>query len=539
MVRMRLARRYVRRPLVAGLYAKTCPPSSKELFHQAEEKFASMKAQLVSAEWTMLIHGELERRLHREGLDLLRLLLQSHYIRRAQATPVESVVGIDGVERSHVRRGTSREVGTVFGVIQAERDSYSARSTSALHPLDAALNLPVDKYSHEVERQVALSAAQSSFDTSTKFLRRTTAAGIAKRQVEQLAVKGAADVCSFYEKRTFDADAPRDTGPLLILSVDQKGVVVRPEDLRPHSRKHHEAYKRRLQTRRTKGQQHGRKRLATVATVYTIAPHHRTADEFINGLRKLKLVSKKPAPRPELKRIWASIERSSGEVITEAFEEALKRDPQQKKQWYVLVDGEFDLEVQIRRTAAKYGINITIGLDIIHALEYLWKAGIVFHAEASVELEEWVLERLRRVLNGESSTVAAGMRRSATLRGLSEKERAPVDKCANYFLRCGHMMRYDELLAAGAPIATGVVEGACKYLVRDRLDISGARWSLKGAEAILRLRALIVSGDFDEYWAYHEAEEQSRNHSSRYADHKPPQLQLPQAKPRGLRLLSR
>ena len=115
------------------------------------------------------------------------------------------------------------------------------------------------------------------------------------------------------------------------------------------------------------------------------------------------------------------------------------------------------------------------------------------------------------------------MRRSATKRGLTGTRREPIDRCANYLLRLKDFLRYDEYLASGFPIATGVIEGACRYLVKDRMDITGARWTVAGAEAVLRLRALRASGDFDEYWAFHEACHHKTTHLDRYADATIPQ----------------
>src|SRR5439155_17859515 len=129
---------------------------------------------------------------------------------------------------------------------------------------------------------------------------------------------------------------------------------------------------------------------------------------------------------------------------------------------------------------------------------------------------EWVLSRLREILRGKAVDVAAGMRRSATLRDLAEQDRAPVDKCANYLLDYKAYLHYDEYLRDGLPIASGVIEGACRHLVNDRLGITGAHWSVAGAEAILRLRALRSSGDLDAYWAFHERREYERNHADRY-----------------------
>src|SRR5690606_2473476 len=139
-----------------------------------------------------------------------------------------------------------------------------------------------------------------------------------------------------------------------------------------------------------------------------------------------------------------------------------------------------------------------------------WAASTAFHSEAAAEREQWVLSRLRDVLRGKAVDVAAGMRRSATLRDLPEKTRAAVDDCADYLLDYKAYLHYDEYLRDGLPIASGVIEGACRHLVNDRLGITGAHWSLAGAEAILRLRALRSSGDLDAYWKFHEQREYDR-----------------------------
>lgn len=161
-------------------------------------------------------------------------------------------------------------------------------------------------------------------------------------------------------------------------------------------------------------------------------------------------------------------------------------------------------------------VDLTIVLDFIHVSQYVWKASLAFFEEKEAGREDWVEERLLRILKGESSLVAAGMRRSATRRRMTKRRRKAVDACAKYLLGHTRYLRYDQYLAAGLPIATGVIEGACRHLISDRMDLTGARWSLAGAEAVLRLRALRSSGDFDEYWRFHERREYERNHASRY-----------------------
>ena len=163
-------------------------------------------------------------------------------------------------------------------------------------------------------------------------------------------------------------------------------------------------------------------------------------------------------------------------------------------------------------------------------IEYLWKAAFVFHSHTSKQAEAWVSKRLLLILEGKSSIVAAGMRRSATLRQLTPSERKPVDTCAKYLLNNAAYLKYDHYLKAGLPIATGVIEGACRHLIKDRMDITGARWSLKGAEAVLRLRSLYISGDWHEYWRFHLKQEYKRNHNALYKNGVPLMKRLIQAR---------
>lgn len=214
--------------------------------------------------------------------------------------------------------------------------------------------------------------------------------------------------------------------------------------------------------------------------------------------------------------MWASLEKTPREVITAAFVEAQRRDPLHERRWVALVDGSDQQLRTLRNVARRLEAEITIVLDFIHVSEYVWKASMAFFTEKEAGRDDWVEERLLRILRGESSQVAAGMRRSATLRKVPRKRRKAVDACAKYLLGHTRYLRYDRYLEQGLPIATGVIEGACRHLIGDRMDITGARWSLSGAEAVLRLRALRSSGDFEAYWRFHEQAEYQRNHASRY-----------------------
>jgi hypothetical protein len=327
------------------------------------------------------------------------------------------------------------------------------------------------------------------------------------------------DFDAFYATRPAnDLSAAQEL--LMVLTFDGAGIVMRREDLRSATRKaaeQQEADPRWPPKRLGKGQKRNHKRMAEVAAVYEVEPFPREPEDILRELRPVQDTSSKRArPKPVDKRVWASVVYDAGQVIDDAFQEALRRDPERRLPWVVLVDGnEAQLE-QVYQAAARAGVEITVILDVIHVLEYLWKASYCFHKQGSKEAEEWVHKRLLMLLDGTSaSAVAAGMTRSATRNNLTKRD--AVDTCAAYLCKYRDLLHYDEALACGYPIATGVIEGACRYLVRDRMDKTGARWSLAGAEAVLRLRALRRSGDWKAYWKFHVAAENQRNHASRYA----------------------
>jgi len=348
-------------------------------------------------------------------------------------------------------------------------------------------------------------------------IERNTGTRLAKRQAEELVERAAQDFDAFYD-RPESAEAAANDKDLLVLSLDSKGIVMRQEHLREATRKAAESAQHKLDRRLSKGEKRDRKRMATVAAVYDLTPQPRQPDDILAELRPVRDTSM-PRPRARNKRVWASVEKSAEAVTSEVFEEARRRDPECRRRWVVLVDGDRHQITRIRAEAKRRGLSkdVTLVVDFIHVLEYLWDAAWCFYEEGDKAVEAWVTERAFAILQGRSSEVAGGIRRSATKRGLPIDERKGADDCADYLIAKRSMLRYDQYLRCGLPIATGVIEGACRHLIVDRLDITGARWSVRGAEAILRLRSLRSSGDFDDYWRFHLEAEHARNHASRYA----------------------
>lgn len=507
-------------------------------FAEADDDYRGLVSYLNSREAQAMRHSDLERELEIKGRELLRKLLQGHLDTRSPGETSEAVRDSDGGERRQTREH-ERTLATVFGDVEVRRVGYGTEGAESLHPLDGELNLPPERYSHELRRRVAEESSKSSFDESVDSIARRTGTKIPKRQLEELVVRASLDFDAFYEQRTNVAEEAEADGRLMVLSFDGKGVVMHQEDLREATREAAKRRKRKLGQRLSKGEKRNSKRMSTVATVYSLAEFVRTPEEVVRKLAPICEKEEKKRPRPEQKRVWASLEKDPDELIEEAFQEAERRDPKHEKKWVVLVDGnESQLKI-VKRLGHKYARSLTIVLDIVHVTEYLWKAGLTFLKEGTQELEVWVSERLLQILRGRCSHVAAGIRRSATLRRLSRKKRKAADVCANYLLKYAPYLRYDEYLAEGLPIATGVIEGACRHLIKDRMDLTGARWRLSGAEAVLRLRALRSSGDFDEYWRFHESREYERNHAALYAGGKVPttKKQKPQEPKTHLRIV--
>jgi hypothetical protein len=190
-------------------------------------------------------------------------------------------------------------------------------------------------------------------------------------------------------------------------------------------------------------------------------------------------------------------------VIEEAGLEMQRGDPQGIRTRVALTDGERALQILVEAT-----LGVTLIPDLGHVLEKLWRAAYVFHAEGSLEAELWAPDRALRILFGEVGPVVKGIRQSVTKRGLFWAKRKTLCGVGGYLRRHRARMRYGEYLAKAWPIASGPVEDACTNLIKDRMKHSRMRWTEEMAEAIVKLRAIYLSGDFDRYCSFHVARDQ-------------------------------
>jgi len=488
--------------------AETSPAEAAEA---SVAQFAKIRGFLAGEDAAGLEHSGLEAYIHTEGFELLRLLLQDHFdLRAAKEERLTEVVDAGGVPRVAVEAGHERPLATIVGTVVIDRFAYRRRGRENLYPADAILNLPLERHSHGLRQLAAIEASRGSFEEAKDAIERATGVRVAKRQLEGLAQSAAVDFDAFYEA---EERPVAEEGEVVVISADGKGIVMRSGSLRPATADAAAKTDKKMQRRLSKGEKRNRKRMAELGAVYTVTPAPRSPHDVMSRSDE---VEPKPAPKAHNKWLTASVAHDAANVIATVFDEADRRDPTRHCDWVALVDGNRHQIDRINAEAKARGIKITIVVDFVHVLEYLWSSAWNFFTEGDPAAEDWVAHKALAVLEGKASIVAAAIRRKATTLGLNDAERKNADVCADYLLAKSPYLDYQTALTKGWPIATGVIEGACRHIVKDRLDITGARWGLEGAEAILKLRALRSNGDWTRYWPFHLAQERRRVHQSRY-----------------------
>ena len=391
-----------------------------------------------------------------------------------------------------------------------------------LCPADAVLNLPSGRHSAGLARLAAVEAARGSFADARAAIERASGVRLGKRQVEGLARAAAVDTEAFYAARRPHAS----TGPGVGLAGRRQGHRDAPGQPATRHRGARRAGVGEAGHPALPGEKHGRKRMAEIVAVYDLEPAPRTVADIIptrrNSPQDKSSQQDKPARRPGPvvtgKWLAANLTDDIPAVIAAMFDEAERRDPAHERTWVALVDGNRQQIDTIRDQATARGVTVTIVIDFVHVLEYLWKAAWTFFYPGDRDAETWVADRARTILTGRAVDAAATIRHQADDAGFRGSERAGADEAAAYLTRKAPYLDYATALASGWQIATGIIEGAARLLIKDRMDITGARWSTPGAQAVLRLRAVIANGDFDEYWQWHQQQELRRNHLDRYQE---------------------
>jgi len=462
-----------------------------------------------------------------QGRELLRGLVQLALDGQAEReVRLPQVTGTDGVRRACAERGHARPVVTRLGEVRVRRIGYRSgvKGAGSLFPRDAVLNLPPCGYSWALQRLAEMFCRAGSYEQAHEFVHAATGVSIGKRQLEQIIAAAAGDAERFYQDRDQDQAAVPAAGeqeqglPPLAISADGKGVAMLPEARRRRTRAPDQKV-RTFEKRAGTGEKKGCKRMAETGCVFDVAvpeQQPRTPEQVM-----------RPDPgagttAPRAQNRWYACDITAGRDVTigKIFDEADRRDPGHHRTWIALVDGDIYQLGLIQAAAAARGITLAIVIDFIHVLEYLWKAAWCFHAPRDPAMEDWVIAQGLDILHGRTGEVIARIARlTADHPPRPGGEHAKIIRKTLHYLDAKQpFLDYPRALAEGWPIATGVIEGACRHLVQDRMGITGARWSLEGAQAMLWLRAIAASGDTDAYWDWHITREHQRNHLSCYQD---------------------
>jgi hypothetical protein len=467
------------------------------------EQFAGL-AGWAGDESRYLDHAEREKALEVEGRELQRRLLQATYrLDAGQEERADGVTSADGVRHGTVESGCKRGLETIFGPVTVTRMAYRNRKEPNLYPADARQALPGDPYSMGMRALAARHLASSGYQQAQDDIEDRTGVRIRPAQLAGLAKDLARWTGDFYQDRARDAEQGLPATDVIMMQGDGKGIAMRPEH------------------RKNKGRQDGTrpgiKKMAEIVAVADFTPAVREPEDIAAPPARRKA---HPGPKARDKWVSASVTESIEDMIGAAFDEADRRDPQRERQRVFLVDGNKQQLTAIEDHAKARGLKVPVLIDYIHVSGYIGKASAALHPGDPVLAGQWADGQLLRVLHGRAKAVAA------TLASVAAKARAnprkknldltDVDKAVTYLGNNQQHMKYDKALEKGWPIATGLIEGSCRYVIEDRFGITGARWSPDGAEDILKIRAVVVNGDLDDYMAYYKDRYRDEHHLARY-----------------------
>ena len=412
----------------------------------------------------------------------------------------ETVATDEGVTLQRSAEPVNRPFQTVFGLFQIQAYVYARgpKRKIELRPVDARMQLPPGYASYLFEEFSQCFCVEQAFDHSLDGIARVMRQTLSKETLERINQRVGWQAEQYLDELA--APPVEEEGELMILTGDGKGVpLVKPDLARvpifdPAERR-------------------GNRRMATLACVYSVDRYVRKPADIIAALfRDAKYsTDREPRPIPVTKQLSARFARErdlgegpemiSGQIEAFSWASQRIRDRLQPKQPLVaLMDGspsQWDaMHASLDPDVSARVVEI---LDILHASQYVWKAAKVFHPHREQQ-EAFARERLERILSGDVTSVITGLRRMATMKKLKGKAATEIQTVCGYFTNNAGRMKYDEYLKAGYPIATGVIEGACRHLVKDRMERSGMRWSVEGAQPMLHIRSIHQSPDRNDFY---------------------------------------
>jgi hypothetical protein len=409
----------------------------------------------------------------------------------------------DGEELRRLAELHTRRYVSIFGAFALARTVYGSREGQAVAfvPLDNRLQLPQSPFSYLLQDWDQALAVEQAFGCVNETIARMLQLRQSVDSLETMNRQMAEDVNRFQEERPVPPAA--EEGTIVVATADCKGVVIRGQGTPTI-----------CGGERPSGQRANQKRMAAVGAVYTVDPYVRTADEVVAALFHDSDSKPRPRPKPCHKHVWATLPDAGPAAVSSIDKvfgwlqwEWVQRQDNQKATVY-LCDGQEALW----QACDEYlpDDNAVKILDLLHVTPRLWAAGKLLYGAKSTELICFVRHRVKQILEGKVESVLRGLRRLAVERKLPKVRRVALKRILRYLSKNRYRMRYDEYLANGYPIASGVIEGACRHLVKDRMERAGMHWTLQGAQAMLDLRSVYIEGQWEKYQTYRVAREAER-----------------------------
>ncbi len=399
---------------------------------------------------------------------------------------------------------------SVFGLFTKPRFVYGTREGQKIEhvPLDARLQFPESIFSYLLQNWDQSLAVENAFAKVNDTIGKILGFPQSVDSLERTNKKMSQDADPFWS--ALPGPPADEEGEIMVCSADGKDVVIRGDG--PKAEQDRTGFE-------TDHKPEG-KRMSLVGAVYSVDPYKRTPEDVLAALfrdqQREADERSSPRPKPQHKHVRASLIRDEADTMQPSTEEIFgwinlqlqMRNPLKEKDTILLIDGQTSLWIAGKHYAAYE--HVTEILDLIHAATYVWDAAHIFHPKSSKDAEVFARKRLQKILNGEVDSVVRGLRRMGTLRNLSKKREKKLESICTYFTNNAHRMNYDEYLEAGYPIASGVIEGACRYVVKDRMERTGMRWVINGAHSMLALRSIHASGLWDEFASFRIARERDR-----------------------------
>jgi hypothetical protein len=449
----------------------------------------------------------IERNLFRMLLALGAKLLTLFFMMRSEQSSRESYQTLKG-ESLPYQRDTHRSYVAIFGKVPLRRPYFYKKGIGGHSPLDAQLGLGVHSYSDLVREISDYLAVYTVYHKSSDILSRLLGLQLSTRVIADNVSTDAQDVEAYYTQQP--TPAPASEAAILVVQADGKGVPLIYEttsDPPP--------------VRLGKGQKRGRKKEAVVTAVYTIEPHPRTPQQVVvSFFQRTPPPETNARPHPQNKHLRATLDGKDA-ALDRLVIQVTAREGSHIHQRVALCDGCEALQERLKARFADF----TLILDFIHADEYLWDVANSLLGESHPDRIDWMADRTLQLLSGQTASLVADFRQLAQSGRYSAAQQCQLTKTANYFERNLPYMDYPTYLQHGWPIASGVIEGACRHVVKDRCELSGMRWQQAGAENLLRLRAVAENDDWDDYHRFRQRQRHLRLYQSPYPEQAPVEFQ--------------